>query len=85
MLDTLLVATKASAGIIRIRSLHGNTLQLLCSIGLYSETTNIESLFDLPCAGCEKTAIGHGLYSAEISACESGTDCRYSGYPFQSI
>ena len=85
LLETLLVAVKASAGIIRILPPHGQALQPVSSVGLPAELLEAESPFDLSCETCGKAAIGRGIYTADISSCESRLDCRYAGCQFQSI
>ena len=85
LLETLLVAVKASAGIIRILPPHGQALQPVSSVGLPAELLEAESPFDLSCETCGKAAIRRGIYTADISSCESRLDCRYAGCQFQSI
>lgn len=85
LIETLLVAVNARAGIIRILPPHGQALQLFSSVGLSAELLEAGSTFDLSCEICGKAAIRHGIYTADLNSCKSGLDCLYANCQFQSI
>jgi two-component system nitrate/nitrite sensor histidine kinase NarX len=85
LLETLLVAVKADAGIIRILPPHGQVLQPVSSVGLTAKLLDAESHLDLPCETCGKAAIKHGIYIEDISSCEYRLECRYASCQFHSI
>jgi two-component system nitrate/nitrite sensor histidine kinase NarX len=85
LLRTLTVVIKPDASIIRIRPLHNQPAQPLCSVGLPPELHESVSLFDLPCESCKKTSIGKGIYAADLSSCDSRLDCQNDSCRFKSI
>lgn len=84
-LDALISAVKATAGVIRILPPHGQILQVISSIGLPNELLEAGSFGDFDCELRNKAANGSGIYSANISTCETRQDCRYINCQFQSI
>lgn len=82
LLDTLISAVKASAGIVRILPAHGQTLQIISSIGLPPELLKAANADNLDCEVC---GLGHGIYSSDISACKTRQGCRYANCQLQSI
>jgi nitrate/nitrite-specific signal transduction histidine kinase len=85
LLKTLTTVIKPDASIIRIRALQNQSPQPLCSVGLPPELHESVSLFDLPCESCKKTSVGNGIYTANLSTCDSRMDCRNDNCRFQSI
>lgn len=85
LIETLLIAAKASAGIIRIIPPQGQALQPISSVGLPAELLEAGSSFDLSCEICGRAAIRHGIYSADLNSCQSRQDCLYANCRFQSI
>ncbi|HEY0665630.1 MAG TPA: histidine kinase [Gallionella sp.] len=85
LLRTLTVVIHPDASIIRIRPLHNQPPQPLCSVGLLPELHESVSLFDLPCESCQKTSIGKGIYAADLSTCDSRLDCHNDNCQFKSI
>jgi two-component system, NarL family, nitrate/nitrite sensor histidine kinase NarX len=85
LLDALIGAVKASAGIVRIFPAHGQTLQVISSCGLPAELFDIGSAIHLNCEKFGKTDFGRGIYSADISACKTRQNCRYANCQHQSI
>lgn len=85
LLKTLATVIKPDASIIRIRPLQNQAPQPLCSAGLPPELHESVSLFDLPCESCQKTSVGNGIYTADLSTCDSRMDCRNDNCRFQSI
>jgi two-component system, NarL family, nitrate/nitrite sensor histidine kinase NarX len=85
LLGSLIVAVNASAGIIRTLTPHGQTLQLICSVGLPAELLEAESEAHLNCEADRKASNGSGLYSVNLTACKSRQDCHYAGCQIQSL
>lgn len=85
LLDTLIGAVKASAGIVMILPVQGQNLQIISSIGLPAERFEAGRAADCICKACCKAAIGNGIYYSDISPCKLRQDCHYSGCRFQSI
>jgi len=85
LLDALIGAVKASAGMVRILPTHGQAMQVIGSAGFPDELFDIGSATDLNCEGAGKTDLGGGIYSAEISACKTRQTCRYANCKHKSI
>jgi two-component system nitrate/nitrite sensor histidine kinase NarX len=85
LLDIHISAVGASAGIIRILTPHGQTLQLICSVGLPAELLEAESTAHLNCETNSKASNGSGIYSANLNACSSRQDCHYDGCNIKSL
>ena len=85
LLDALIGAVKASAGMVRILPAHGQNLQIIGSIGVPAELLEASSAANLDCEACDKVDVGHGIYSADISACKTRQDCRYGDCRLQSL
>ncbi|MBI5430838.1 MAG: hypothetical protein HY938_10340 [Nitrosomonadales bacterium] len=85
LLETLLVAVDASAGMIRVIPRHGHVLQSISAIGLPPELQEAGHSPDIPCKRPWNTAPGRGIYAGDICSCDATPDCPYAGYPFQSV
>jgi two-component system nitrate/nitrite sensor histidine kinase NarX len=85
LLDALISAVKASAGVVRILPVHGQNQQVISSSGLPAELFEIGSVVDLNCEECGKANLGHGIYSADISTCKARHNCRYANCRHQSV
>jgi two-component system, NarL family, nitrate/nitrite sensor histidine kinase NarX len=85
LLETLVGNVKATCGVVRIFPTHGQTHQLISSIGLPITLLSVENGLDLNCEICTKAAIRNRIYSADISACKTRDNCRYAACQFQSI
>ena len=85
LLDSLIDSVNASCGIIRVLSPHGQTLQLISSVGLPAELLEAERAVDSSCQTCNKAFILRGIYSAKLRACRTPQDCRYAGSQIQSL
>lgn len=85
LLDALIGAVKASAGMVRILPANGQALQLISSIGLPAELPETGSAAGLDCVACGEAAIGHGICRIDISECNTRHDCRYANCQFQTI
>ncbi|MEO8331733.1 MAG: sensor histidine kinase, partial [Gallionella sp.] len=85
LLASLISAVNASAGIIRLLAPHGQTPQLISSVGLPAKLREAESAVDLNCETCSKAFNLRGIYSANLRACKSPQDCRYAGCQMRSL
>jgi two-component system nitrate/nitrite sensor histidine kinase NarX len=85
LLDALVSAVKASAGVVRILPAHGQNQQVISSSGLPAELFEVGSVVDLNCEECGKENLGNGIYSADISACKARPNCRYANCQHNSI
>lgn len=85
LLDTLIGTVNAASGVARIFPTHGQTHQLISSVGLPPELLDVKNDLDLNCEVCGKAAIRHRIYSADISKCKTRADCRYASCQLQSI
>ena len=85
LLESLIDSVNASCGIIRLLSPHGQTLQLINSVGLPADLLEAERAVDTNCETCNKAFNVRGIYSANLRACKTPQDCRYAGCQIQSL
>jgi len=85
LLETLIGNVNAAFGVARIFPTHGQTHQLISSIGLPAAMLSVESNFDLNCEICTKAATPSRIYSADVSTCKTRDTCRYAACQLQSI
>lgn len=85
LLETLIGNVKAAFGVARILPVHGQTHQIISTLGLPPALLSVESELDLNCEICGKAAVQNRIYSADISTCKSQDDCRYAACKLQSI
>jgi two-component system nitrate/nitrite sensor histidine kinase NarX len=85
LLANLIAAVNASAGIIRTHTPHGQTLQLISSVGLPADLLEAESAVRLNCEADCNVSVDSGIYSANLSSCESRQECRHTGCQIQSL
>lgn len=85
LLGSLIEAVSATAGIVRLPSPHGPSLQLFSSIGLSAELLKAESEADSNCEACCRATNIRGTYSANINACKLPQGCHYAGCNISSL
>lgn len=85
LLGSLIETVNANAGIVRLPSPHGPTLQLFSSVGLSAELLEAEHTADPECDTCSRAINIRGIYSANISACKSPQNCRYAACRIGSL
>ncbi len=85
LLASLIEAVNANAGIVRLPSPHGPSLQSFSSVGLSEALLEAECAADSNCELCSRAINIRGVYSANISACKSPQDCRYAGCKIASL
>ena len=84
LLGSLIGTVNASAGIIRILAQHGQTMQLISSVGFPAELLEAENAAQLDCE-TDSNASGNDIYSANLSTCKSRQVCRHVGCQIQSL
>ena len=85
LLGGLIDAVNASAGIIRLPSPHGPTMQLFGSVWLSAELLEAECAADTNCDICCRTVNVRDIDSANLNACKTPQDCRYAGCKIESL
>jgi len=85
LLETLIGTVKATSGVVRLLPAHGQTHQLIGSVGLPAELLEAGSTIDINCDVCCKASIGRSVYSTNLSACKTRRNCRYLGCQVQSL
>ncbi len=84
-LESIISATSATAGVVRLLSPDGCTLELISSAGLSSELQEeAECVSELECEVIDVAALGHTVHASDISKCDSRTNCYYANCRFQS-
>ena len=83
-LATLIHTVKAAAGVVRILPPHGQTLQIISSVGLPAGMLEAESIIDLECEKRGKASIARGIYSSDISTCMIRQGCGNYNCQFKS-
>ncbi|MGB9495562.1 MAG: histidine kinase [Azonexus sp.] len=85
-LETIIGKAHATAGVVRLLSPDGHTLQTISSAGLSKELQEeAESLIELDCENSDIAALGRVAYVSDLRACEMRLNCRYSSCRFQSL
>lgn len=85
-LETIIRKTNATAGVVRLLSPDGHTLQTISSAGLSKELQEeAESLIELDCENSDIAALARGAYVSDLRSCDVRQNCRYSSCRFQSL
>lgn len=85
-LETIIGTVNATAGVVRLLSPDGHTLQIISSVGLSTELQEeAESFVELDCEVGDNTTLGHVVHSTDVSGCNSRQNCRYASCRFQSL
>ncbi|MDD2915367.1 MAG: histidine kinase [Gallionella sp.] len=85
-LESIIGTVNATAGVVRLLSPDGRTLQIISSAGLSAELQEeAESFIELECEASENAAFDHIVHASDISACNSRQSCRYASCRFQSL
>lgn len=84
-LSALISTVRATAGIARIfPPPHGQTPQIISSIGFPPELLEAEKNISLDCESFGGAAAGTGIYSTNL-ACKTRHECRYMGCQIRSV
>lgn len=85
-LESIITTVHATAGVVRLLSPDGCTLQLISSAGLSSELqTEAENFVELDCEVSDIANLGHVIHASDISTCNSRQNCCYATCRFQSL
>lgn len=85
-MESIIGLVGASAGVVRLRSPDGSTLQIIGSAGLTDELQEAaESFVGLDCESGRACASGCVLLTEDISECNARANCRYAGCRFRSL
>ncbi len=85
-LESIIATVHATAGVVRLLSPDGRTLQLISSAGLSSDLqAEAENFVELDCEVSDIANLGHVIHASDISACNSRQNCRYARCRFQSL
>ncbi|HLP99368.1 MAG TPA: ATP-binding protein [Sideroxyarcus sp.] len=85
-LESIIGTVNATAGVVRLISPDGCTLQTIGSAGLSAELqAEAESFVELDCEVSDNASLGHIVHASDISSCSSRQNCRYASCRFQSL
>ncbi len=85
-LESIIRSVDATAGVVRLLSPDGLTLELISSSGLSSELQEeAENFSELDCEVSDVATLGKTLHTSDISECISRPNCRYANCRFQSL
>ncbi len=85
-LENIITTVGAAAGVVRLLSSDGHTLQLISSSGLSAELEEDEEGFEeLNCEFRHNASLGGTVDASDISLCNVRENCRYTGCHFQSL
>lgn len=86
ILESIIGTVNATAGVVRLLSPDGCTLQIIGSAGLSAELQEeAENFVELDCEVNDKATFGHVIHASDISSCDSRQNCRYASCRFQSL
>ncbi len=85
-LESIIRSVDATAGVVRLLSPDGLTLELISSSGLSSELQEeAENFSELDCEVTDIATLGQNVHASDISECISRPNCRYANCRFQSL
>jgi len=85
-LESIIGAVHATAGVVRLLSPDGNTLEIISSSGLSADLQEeAENFIELNCENNDIATIGHTTHSSDIGDCNFRPNCRYANCRFQSL
>lgn len=85
-LETIIGTVNATAGVVRLLSPDGCTLQIIGSVGLSIELQHeAESFVELDCEVGDNATLRHVVHSTDVSGCNSRQNCCYASCRFQSL
>lgn len=85
-LESIIANVNATAGVVRLLSPDGGTLQIIGSAGLSGELKEeAESFLALDCEANDHATFGQTIRASDISSCTSRQNCRYTSCRFQSL
>ncbi len=85
-LESIIATVDATAGVVRLLTPDGCTLEIISSAGLSAELQDeAENINGLDCEVNDIATLGHITHSSDISSCDSRQNCRYASCRFQSL
>ena len=85
-LESIIGTVNATAGVVRLLSPDGHTLQIISSAALSAELQEeAENFVELECEVSDNATFGHIVHASDISTCSSRQNCRYASCRFQSL
>ena len=85
-LESIIQTVSATAGVVRLLSPDGHTLEIISSAGLSSDLQEeAENFSELDCEVNDIAVLGNVPHMSDISVCESRPNCQYSTCQFQSL
>jgi two-component system nitrate/nitrite sensor histidine kinase NarX len=85
-LETIIGTTHAAAGVVRLLSPDGHTLQIMCSAGLSNELQKAaESFVDIDCEPDNIATLEPGACATYIRTFDTRQGCRHESSSFQSL
>jgi len=85
-LENAIGSTQADAGIVRLLSSDGRTLQIISSSGLSEELQDeAENFVNLGCESSDITNVGNVIQVSDIRSCNFRHSCQHIGCCFQSL
>lgn len=85
-LESLIGTVNATAGVVRLLSPDGQTMQIISSAGLSAELQQeAENFVELDCAARDSATLGHVIHAADVSECNSRQTCPHATCRFQSL
>ena len=85
-LESIIGTTHATAGVVRLLSPDGHTLQIIGSAALSAELKEeAESFVELECEASDIATLGRVVHASDISSCASRQHCPYASCRFQSL
>jgi len=85
-LESIIGTVNATAGVVRLLSPDGQTLQIIGSVGLSAELQKeAENFVELDCEMSDIATLGNVVHASDVSTCDSRQNCRYASCRFQSL
>jgi len=85
-LDSIIGTTHATAGVVRLLSPDGHTLQIIGSAALSAELKEeAENFVELECEANDMATLGRVVHASDISSCASRQHCPYASCRFKSL
>lgn len=85
-LQTIIGTVHATAGVVRLLSPDGHTLQIISSAGLSSELQDeAESFFEQGCEASDIETLGRAIHTLDIRSCATRQNHHYVNCRFQSL
>lgn len=85
-LENIIATVGATAGVVRLLSPDGNTLEVISSAGLTRDLQKeAKNFVELNCEVNDIAALNRSVHASDVSACGSRQNCSYSDCHFQSL